>query len=80
MVKFGIKADKTALLIIDMQNAFLAPGSPAERPLGRDLIPKLNQLIRACHEKGFWLYSPSTPSGRMGAIWDSIKTFLVPQR
>jgi len=51
MVRFDIVADKTALLVIDMQNAFLQLGSPAERPSGRDLIPRLNQLIRACHEK-----------------------------
>ena len=52
MVRFDILADKTALLIIDMQDAFLRPGSPVERPLGRDLIPKLNNLARACREKG----------------------------
>lgn len=51
MVRFDIHADKTALLIIDMQNAFLKPGAILERPSGRDLIPRLNKLLRACHEK-----------------------------
>lgn len=51
MVKFNIRADKTALLIIDMQNAFLRPGAGAERSRGRELIPRLNQVIRACREK-----------------------------
>jgi ureidoacrylate peracid hydrolase len=52
MVRFDITADKTALLIIDMQNAFLERGATLERAKGRDLIPRLNELIRACHEKG----------------------------
>ena len=52
MVRFDIQADKTALIIIDMQNAFLKPGASLERARGRDLIPGLNKLIRACHEAG----------------------------
>lgn len=52
MPRFDIAAEKTALVIIDMQNAFLKPGASLERPSGRDIIPSLNRLIRACHEAG----------------------------
>ncbi len=52
MVRFDIHTDKTALLIIDMQNAFLKPGGPLERPGGRDLVPRLNNLLRGCRKKG----------------------------
>ena len=52
MPKFDIHNDKTALLVIDMQNAWLRPGSPLEAPNGRALIPDLNRLIQACREKG----------------------------
>ena len=51
MVRFDIHADKTALIIIDMQNAFLKPGASLERPSGRDIIPGLNRLLQACHQK-----------------------------
>ena len=51
MVKFDVNASKTVLIIIDMQNAFLEPGASLERSRGRAIIPGLNKLIRACHEK-----------------------------
>lgn len=48
MAKFDINPKKTALLIIDMQNAFLKPGCKMALPAGRALIPKLKELIQAC--------------------------------
>ncbi len=35
---------RTALLVIDMQTAFCAPGAPAEVPLSRDIVPAINRL------------------------------------
>ena len=35
---------KTALLVIDMQNAFVAPGAPVEVPAARDIVPAINRL------------------------------------
>jgi ureidoacrylate peracid hydrolase len=35
---------KTALLVIDMQEAFCAPGAPAEVPTARDIVPAINGL------------------------------------
>jgi len=52
LVRFDIHRERTALLIIDMQNAFLKPGAPLERPRGRDIVPRLNKLIRACRKTG----------------------------
>lgn len=52
MARFEIDPDKTVLLVIDMQNTWLRPGSPMETPSGRALIPNLNRLIKACREKG----------------------------
>jgi ureidoacrylate peracid hydrolase len=51
MVRFDIVPRRTALLIIDMMNAFLKPGAPLEIPKGRQLIPDLNRLIKLCREK-----------------------------
>jgi len=36
--------EKTALVIIDMQNAFLRPGAPVEVPKGRDIVASINWL------------------------------------
>lgn len=51
MAKFDIKPAQTALLVIDMQNAWLRAGSAMETPGSRALVPKLNKLIQACREK-----------------------------
>lgn len=51
MVKFNICPEKTALLIIDMMNAFLKPGGPLEVKRGRNLITGLNKLISMCRQK-----------------------------
>ena len=35
---------RTALVVIDMQTAFCAPGSPAEVPASRDIVDPINAL------------------------------------
>lgn len=45
---FRINRKSSALLIIDMQNAFLEPGAVLETPMGRDIIARLAELIEAC--------------------------------
>jgi len=52
MATFRLEPSKTALLVIDMINAFLKPEAPLEIPRGRDLVPKLNRLISLCRGKG----------------------------
>jgi len=42
---FSIDARRCALLIIDMQNAFVAPGAVFETAGARDMIPRLAELI-----------------------------------
>lgn len=52
MVEFKINPEKTALLIIDMSNAFVSPQSPLVAPDGLSLVPRLNRLIDSCRAKG----------------------------
>jgi len=35
---------RSALLVIDMQNAFVAPGAPVEVPAARAIVPAINRL------------------------------------
>jgi nicotinamidase-related amidase len=42
---FKMDPRTTALLIIDMQNAFLAEGAAFEAPKGRDMIPNLERIL-----------------------------------
>jgi ureidoacrylate peracid hydrolase len=43
---------RTALLAIDMQNAFLQPGMPIELPGGADIIPNINRIAGALRAQG----------------------------
>ncbi len=47
---FRLNRKTSALLIIDMQNAFLEPGAMLETPMGRDLIAPLSRLIAECRK------------------------------
>ena len=49
---FRINRETSALLIIDMQNAFLEPGAMLEAPLGRAVIARLTKLIAECRNRG----------------------------
>jgi ureidoacrylate peracid hydrolase len=52
---FGtLNAAATALLVIDMQNYFVAPGAQGEIPMAREIVPSINRLAQAmraarCH-------------------------------
>jgi ureidoacrylate peracid hydrolase len=43
---------KTALVVIDLQNAFMLPGMPVEVPAARDIVPNVNKLAAATRKAG----------------------------
>lgn len=48
-----IDLDRTALVVIDMQNGFLIPGySPLEVPGLSAIVPNINRLTNVCREHG----------------------------
>ena len=51
---------QTALVVIDMQNAFCAPGAPAEVPASRGIVTNINELAAALRPAGveiIWVVS-----------------------
>ena len=48
---FDLQPRRSALLIIDMQNAFLEKGHPLEVPMAREQIPTFKKLIQYCRSK-----------------------------
>ena len=48
----ALEAGRTALVNIDMQNAFLADGQPYGNANGRDVVPRVNRLSRAMRAAG----------------------------
>ena len=43
---------RTALVVIDMQNAFVAPGAPVEVPGARDIVPAITRLAAGLRDRG----------------------------
>lgn len=48
----SIDPARTALVVVDMQHAFVAPGAPAEVPAARGIVPNINRLARALRAAG----------------------------
>ncbi|WP_370267336.1 cysteine hydrolase family protein [Nioella sp.] len=42
----------TAVIVVDMQNDFIASGAPLETPMGRDLLPTLSRLLDHARHAG----------------------------
>jgi len=61
---FTVDPRRSALIVIDMQNAFVAEGGPLETPGARSMIPRLEGLIRFAREGGIpivWTQSDHRP-------------------
>jgi ureidoacrylate peracid hydrolase len=61
-----IAARNTALLVIDMQNAWLAPGAPFETPAARAIVPAINRLADALRRRGGAVIWVQHMTGRPG--------------
>jgi ureidoacrylate peracid hydrolase len=61
-----IDASRTALIVIDMQNHFVAPGFPAEAPAARQIVPAINRLAAAMRAAGgLVVWIQTTASGAL---------------
>jgi nicotinamidase-related amidase len=47
-----IEPSSTALIVVDMQNDFVAPGAPLESRAGRAMVPNLRRVLACCREVG----------------------------
>jgi nicotinamidase-related amidase len=47
-----VPAQKTALVVVDMQNYFMAPGQQVEVPEAREIVPNVNRLADALRHAG----------------------------
>jgi nicotinamidase-related amidase len=61
---FTVDPRRAALIVIDMQNAFVAEGGPVETPGARTMLPRLERLIRfarGCGIPVIWTQSDHRP-------------------
>src|ERR1700757_5316148 len=47
-----IDPKKTAIIVVDMQNDFVAPGAAMETPAARAVVPKLAEALKICRDSG----------------------------
>jgi ureidoacrylate peracid hydrolase len=55
---------KTALVVVDMQNYFVAPGAPAACDHGPAIAPNINRLAETLRDKGgkvYWIQTEALP-------------------
>jgi nicotinamidase-related amidase len=47
-----IDPDRTAMIVVDMQNDFVAAGAAMETPAARAMVPKLAEALKMCRSAG----------------------------
>tara|TARA_Y100000588_G_scaffold309929_1_gene335231 strand:+ start:1099 stop:1755 length:657 start_codon:yes stop_codon:yes gene_type:complete len=74
-----IQANRTALIVVDMQNDFLLPGAALETPAGREIYANLQRLLAYARKSGmkviYTVHAHRTDGcdrGMFAEIWPSI--------
>ena len=73
-----IEPVKTALLVVDMQTGFVAPGAVAEIPVAREIVPNINRLANALRQAGgtiVWIVSTYGPGAERD--WTTFFNFII---
>jgi ureidoacrylate peracid hydrolase len=73
-----IEPRKTALLVVDMQTGFVAPGAVAEIPVAREIVPNINRLAGALRRAGgtvVWIVSTYGPGAEED--WPTFFNFII---
>ena len=64
---------RTALVVVDLQNGFMAPGQPAEMPVARAVVPNVNCLAEATRKAGgtvVWLkHTYDQEAAQTWSVW-----------
>ncbi|MFM0593350.1 isochorismatase family protein [Paraburkholderia dilworthii] len=72
----SLEPTRTALLVVDLQNGFVAPGYPGELPVAREIVCNVNRLAAALRDAGghvFWI--KHTQIGPGEPAWDRFVEF-----
>jgi ureidoacrylate peracid hydrolase len=72
---------RTALVVIDMQNYFVAPGEMGEAPLAREIVPNINRLADATRQVGghvIWVQNSTNDTRQSWSVLH--ETMMTPAR
>jgi ureidoacrylate peracid hydrolase len=76
-----IPADRTALIVVDMQNYFCAEGFPQEVPKSRAIVPAINRAATAMRDAGGTVVWVQTTAAGVLQHWANFQTrMLAPDR
>ena len=68
---------RTAHVIVDLQNGFMAEGQPAEIPAAREIIPNVNRISAALRDAGgLVVYIQNTIDAAAKEAWSNWFTFM----
>ncbi len=75
-----IDPEHTAIIVVDMENDFVAEGAPLDTPMGRDIMPKLKQILEHARSTGMRVIYTThvhrrdgSDMGLYGEIWPPIE-------
>src|ERR1700676_2890798 len=79
---FGdIDASRTAHIVVDLQNGFMAPGQPAEIPAAREIVPNVNRISAALRAAGGRVvYIQNTIDATAKEAWSNWFTYMSGER
>jgi ureidoacrylate peracid hydrolase len=76
-----IDAGRTALVVVDMQNFFVAEGFALEVPLSREIVPNINRMAKAMRASGGTVVWVQTSAKEALTHWaNHHKYMLTPER
>lgn len=76
-----IDASRTALVVVDMQNYFVAEGFPAYVPLAKTVVPNINRIASAMRAaRGLVVWIQTTASGALEYWANHHRYMLTPER
>ncbi len=77
----AIDAARTALVVVDMQNYFVAEGFPLEAPVARAIVPNINRMAKAMRAAGGTVVWVQTTSAGALEYWGNLhRHMLTPER
>lgn len=76
----SIEAQRTALVVIDMQNVWVQQGQPAFTPCCQGIVPNINRLAAAVRHAGGQVYwVRAIYGGRASENWSAYLDFFSPE-
>src|ERR1700719_4941606 len=76
-----IDPSRTAHIVVDLENGFMAPGQPVEIPEARDIVPNVNRISAALRAAGgLVVYIQNTIDAAAKQAWSNWFTYMSGER